>query len=88
MAITGCVLWGSGTGICLVGLRNPKFPPKFEAVDIVFSLLIMLHCGVYNDIPVDVLFSPLSNLKYSRWRPRWLSRTNGIINFPFVSFEV
>ena len=56
----------------LVGLRNPKFPPYLEAVDIVFfSLLIMLHWDVYNDIPV-VLFSPLSNLKYSRWRPRWL----------------
>ena len=45
---------------------------RFEFFDIVFfSLLIIHHQGVHNDIPVDVLFSQLSIFNYSRWRPRW-----------------
>ena len=46
----------------LGGLRNVKFPTNLESVDIVFSLLLMLNWDVHNNIPVDVLFSPLSRL--------------------------
>ena len=45
---------------------NPKIS------DIVFFLLIIHHWGLYNEIWGGVEVSPLSNLKYSRWRPRWL----------------
>ena len=39
-----------------------------------FSLLIIHPWGVYNEIWGGVEVSPLSNFKYSRWRPRWLPR--------------
>ena len=42
-------------------LANPKFSN--------FSLLIITLTGVYNEIQVDVKFSPLSILRNSRWRP-------------------
>ena len=47
---------------------NPKIS------DIVFSLLIIHPWCVYNEIWGGVEVSPLSNFKYSRWRPRWLPR--------------
>ena len=39
-----------------------------------FSLLIIHPWGVYNEIWGGVEVSPLSNFKYSRWRPRWFPR--------------
>ena len=47
---------------------NPKIS------DIVFSLLIIHPKGVYNEIWGGVEVSPLSNFKYSIWRPRWFPR--------------
>ena len=79
------------TDFVCVGWYTPSITPGgfiYEGILVSLSLLIMLHWGVYSDIPVDVLFSPLSNLKYSRWCPRWMPRTTKIINFPFVSYEV
>ena len=57
-------------------VRQPKaiFPPNPHISDIVFSLLIIHPWGVYNEICGGVEVSPLSNFKYSRWRPRWLPR--------------
>ena len=52
---------------------NPKIS------DIVFSLLIIHPWGVYNEIWGGVDVSPLSNFKYSRWRPRCLPRRKFLI---------
>ena len=38
-----------------------------------FSLLILVVEALYLMNPSDVTLASLSVLKYSRWRPRWLS---------------
>ena len=58
----------------LVRQPNAIFPPNPQISDIFFSLLIIHPWGVYNEIWGGVEVSPLSNFKYSRWRPRWLPR--------------
>ena len=50
----------------IVGLPSAKVPPNLKSLHIVF-LLIVLHWDIYNDIQVDVLFSPLNNLKYFKF---------------------
>ena len=45
--------------------------PNHKISDIVFSLLIIYHWDVYNDIWGGVDLSPSSNFKHSIWRPRW-----------------
>ena len=69
------------------GSEMTNFVLTSKRLILFFPLLIMLHWDVYNHIPVDVLFSPLSNLKYSRWRLRWLSGMTKIINFSLMSYE-
>ena len=39
----------------------------------VFSLLILDVEALYLMNPTDATLASLSNLKYSRWRPRWPS---------------
>ena len=64
----GILAWGH-----IVGQPNAIFPPNPKISGIVFFLLIIHPWGVYNEIWGGVEVSPLSNFKYSRWRPRWLT---------------
>ena len=56
-------------GLLLVREQSGIFPPNLKAADVVFFSAdyaplgcINIVYNVYNDIPVDVLFSPLSDL--------------------------
>ena len=73
MPVRGCVSACAYNYVHIVRQPNATFPPNTKISDIVFfSLLIIYHWGVYNDIWRGVDLSPLSNFKYSRWRSRWL----------------
>ena len=50
------------------GGGNPKIS------DIVFSCGLFIIGGVYIENYGGVVLSPLSNFKYSRWRPKWLTQ--------------
>ena len=71
--LDGCILKHVSNHPYLV-VRQPRGGGNPKISDIVFSLLIFHPWGVYNEIRGGVEVSPLSNFKYSRWRPRWLPR--------------